>query len=133
MTTTAQENGDDVLATAGDALRAQALDRLKKRRDLNAHLLVYTLVNSAIWGIWAVIAVTSGSSWPWPVFLTLFWGIGVAMNVWDVYFRRPITEQELEREIDRLLGHGRGRARCWRGRCFCACSSLNAVLAGGIS
>ena len=34
--------------------------------------------------IWAVIAATSGSSWPWPVFLTLFWGIGLAMNAWGV-------------------------------------------------
>jgi hypothetical protein len=102
MTTATEENRDEVLATTHDALREQALDRLKKRRDLKAHLLVYTLVNLATWGIWAVIAATSGNSWPWPVFLTLFWGIGLVMNAWDVYFRRPITEQELEREVDRL-------------------------------
>lgn len=102
MTTTTEQNRDEMLASTHDALRGQALDRLKKRRDLKAHALVYTLVNLAIWGIWAVVAATSGSSWPWPVFLTLFWGIGLAMNGWDVYFRRPITEQELEREIDRL-------------------------------
>jgi hypothetical protein len=102
MTTTTQENHDEVLATTRDALREQALDRLKKRRDLKAHALVYLLVNLSIWGVWAVIAATSGSSWPWPVFLTLFWGIGLAMNEWDVYFRRPITEQQLQQEIDRL-------------------------------
>ena len=104
MTTTTQENREEVLATTDDALREQALDRLKKRRDFKAHALVYVLVNLSIWGIWGVIAVTSGSGWPWPVFLTLFWGIGLAMNAWDVYFRRPITEQELQREIDRLQG-----------------------------
>jgi 2TM domain-containing protein len=103
MTTTTEEH-DEVLATTRDALREQALDRLKKRRDFKAHLLVYTLVNLAIWGVWVVIAASSGGSWPWPVFLTLFWGIGLAMNAWDVYFRRPITEQELDREIDRLQG-----------------------------
>jgi hypothetical protein len=107
MTTTTEEGREEVLATTHDALREQALDRLKKRRDLKAHALVYALVNLAVWGVWAVIAATSGSSWPWPVFLTLFWGIGLAMNAWDVYFRRPITEQELEREIDRLQSpHG---------------------------
>lgn len=104
MTTTTEENHDEVLATTRDALREQALERVKKRRDFKAHLLVYTLVNVGIWAIWGVIAASSGSSWPWPIFLTLFWGIGVAMNAWDVYFRRPITEQELEREIDRLQG-----------------------------
>jgi 2TM domain len=102
MTTTTEENRDEVLATTRDALREQALDRLKKRRDFKGHLLVYTLVNLSVWGIWAVIAASSGGSWPWPVFLTLFWGIGLAMNAWDVYFRQPITEQELDREIDRL-------------------------------
>lgn len=104
MTTATEETRDEVLATTHDALREQALDRLKKRRDFKAHLLVYTLVNLGLWGIWAVIAASSGGSWPWPVFLTLFWGIGLVMNAWDVYFRRPITEQELEREIDRLQG-----------------------------
>jgi len=102
MTTATEQNREEVLATTHDALREQALDRLKKRRDLKAHALVYTLVNLAIWGVWGVIAATSGSSWPWPVFLTLFWGIGLAMNAWDVYVRRPIPEHELEREIDRL-------------------------------
>jgi len=102
MTTAIQDKHDEVLATAGDALREQALDRLKKRRDFKAHALVYVLVNLAFWGIWAVIAVTSGGGWPWPGFLSLLWGIGLAMNAWDVYFRQPITEQELQREIDRL-------------------------------
>jgi fatty acid desaturase len=102
MTSTAEENRDEMLATTRDAVREQALDRLKKRRDFKAHLLVYALVNLSVWGLWGVIAASSGGTWPWPVFLTVFWGIGLAMNAWDVYFRRPITEQELEREIDRL-------------------------------
>ena len=104
MTTTTHEKPDEVLAATPEALRAQALRRLTKRRELTTHAVVFTLVNLTVWGIWAAIAVTSGSSWPWPVFLTLFWGIGLAMNAWDVYFRKPITEQELEREIDRLEG-----------------------------
>lgn len=102
MTATTEDTHDEVLGTTRDELRDQALSQLKKQRDLKAHVLVYTLVNLTIWGIWGVIAATSHSSWPWPVFLTLFWGIGLAMNAWDVYFRRPITEHDLEREIDRL-------------------------------
>lgn len=49
-----------------------------------------------------MIAVNLHSWWPWPVFLTLGWVIGVVMNVWDVYLREPITENELQDEIDRL-------------------------------
>jgi 2TM domain len=53
---------------------------------------VYVLANLAFWGIWVVIGIGSHSWWPWPVFLTLFWGIGLLMNAWDVYMRTPISE-----------------------------------------
>jgi hypothetical protein len=34
--------------------------------------------------------------------VTLAWGVGFAFNAWDVQFRRPITEDELRREAERL-------------------------------
>jgi 2TM domain len=40
----------------------------------------------------------------WPIFPILGWGIGVAANAWDVYGRKPITEEEIRREADRLRG-----------------------------
>ena len=101
-TTTKPEDREDVVPTSPNDLRDQALLRLKKRRDLKAHALVYALVNLAVWGVWLVVAVNSHSWWPWPIFLTLFWGIGLVMNAWDVYYRRPITEDELRREIEHL-------------------------------
>jgi fatty acid desaturase len=103
MTTTTDER-EEVVATSPQALREQALRRVKKRRDFKAHLLVYGLVNAVVWGIWTVIAVSSHSWWPWPVFLTLGWGIGLVMNAWEVFLRKPITEQELQREIEHLGG-----------------------------
>ena len=42
--------------------------------------------------IWAVVGAGSGSWWPWPVFVTLGWGIGLVMNAWEVFIRKPITE-----------------------------------------
>jgi hypothetical protein len=81
----------------GDA-REQALDRLRKRQDLRGHLLVYALVNVVLWSIWASV----GGGFPWPLFVTAGWGIGVVMNVWDVYWRRPITEREIDEEVRRL-------------------------------
>jgi hypothetical protein len=32
------------------------------------------------------------------------WGIGLIMNGYDVYGRRPIREEQIQREIDRLRG-----------------------------
>jgi fatty acid desaturase len=104
MPTATADHRDELVATTPDALREQALERLKKRRDFKAHLFVYVLVNAVVWGVWLVIAASSHSWWPWPVFLTLFWGIGLVMNAWDVYVRKPITEDEVRREIEHLRG-----------------------------
>ena len=35
------------------------------------------------------------------MFLIAGWGIGVVMNAWDVYWRPPITEQDIQHEIER--------------------------------
>lgn len=102
MPGTRTDPADEVLASSPEGLRDQALRSLKKRRDLHTHAFAYFTVNVLVWGIWVIIGATSGSWFPWPAFLTLPWGIGLALNAWDVYFRRPITEAEIQREADRL-------------------------------
>lgn len=79
--------------------RTQALERLKKRRDFHAHLFVFVVINAAFWVLWAL---TNDGGYPWPAWLTGFWGIGLVINFWDVYVRRPITEADIVREMDRL-------------------------------
>src|SRR4051812_37546491 len=93
---------DDVVASTPEALREQALRRLKKRRDLHTHFFAYLTINALVWGVWVIIGATAHSWFPWPLWVTLGWGIGLAFNAWDVYFRRPISEGELQREISRL-------------------------------
>ena len=80
-------------------LRDRAIKHLKKRRDFHAHLLVYVLVNAFFVVIWAV---TMPGGFFWPVFPILGWGVGVAANAWDVYGRKPISEDEIRRETERL-------------------------------
>ena len=79
-------------------VREQAIERLKKRRDFYNHLVVYIVVNAAVWTVWAV----TGAGYPWPAWLSGLWGIGLIMNAWEVFLRRPITEADISREIDRL-------------------------------
>jgi hypothetical protein len=80
------------------ALRQQAFEQLKKRRDFLGHLVVYVVVNGAVWVIWLL----TGSGYPWPAWVTGAWAIGLLLNAWDVFGRRPITEAEIRREIERL-------------------------------
>jgi hypothetical protein len=79
-------------------LRKLAVLRLKKRRDFGTHIVVYIAVNAMLVAIWAV----TGAGFFWPIFPILGWGIGVAANAWDVYGRKPITEDEVQRETERL-------------------------------
>lgn len=90
MTTSQHESTSDE--------RARAHTRIKKRRDLRTHALVFILVNSAIVVIWAV---TSPGGFFWPVFLIVFWGIGLVMNAWDVY-SADISDEDIDRELARM-------------------------------
>jgi hypothetical protein len=79
----------------------RAMQQLKKRRDFRGHLLVYVLFNAFLVGIWAV---TDANGFFWPLFIIGAWGIGLVMNAWDVYWRRDITEEDIQREIEREDG-----------------------------
>ena len=79
-------------------IREIAVKRLKKRRDFRTHVVVYVLVNAFLWGIWAV----AGDGFPWPVFVTGGWGIGLLMDANETYWDKPVTEQEVQAEIERL-------------------------------
>lgn len=78
--------------------RAVALARLRKRRDFQNHLVAYVVINIAVWVIWA----TTGTGYPWPAWLTGIWGIGLVLNAWEVYLRRPITDADVDEEMRRL-------------------------------
>jgi hypothetical protein len=81
-----------------DALRDAAVTRLRKKRDFATHVLIYLLVNGFLVVIWAV----TGGDFFWPIFPIAGWGIGLAANAWDVYGRRPISESEIQQEMERL-------------------------------
>ena len=85
-----------VTDTRERAPRDRAVEQLKKRRDFRGHLLVYVLVNAFLVVIWAI---TGEHGFFWPVFVIGAWGIGVVMNAWDVYWRRDITEADIQREL----------------------------------
>ena len=79
-------------------LRSRALDRLKKKADFRAHLLIYCLVNAVVVVVWAM--TTHGFFW--PVFVLAGWGIGLVANFYEVYVREEPTEAQVAAEIERL-------------------------------
>jgi len=81
-----------------EELRERALQLLRKKSDLRAHLLAYVLINGFLVGIWAV----TGAGFFWPIFPIMGWGIGLAFNVWDVYRRAIPTEEQVRREMEAI-------------------------------
>jgi hypothetical protein len=77
--------------------RALALKRIKAKRDLGAHAVTYVVVNLFLVGVW----FWTGAGYFWPAWVIGGWGIGLALNAWDVLMRRPITEDDIEREMRR--------------------------------
>jgi hypothetical protein len=90
----------EVAPRTEEELREQAVSRLKKKRDFRGHVFIYVAVNAMLVVIWAI----TGAHFFWPIFPILGWGIGVAANAWDVYGRKPISEDEIRRETERLRG-----------------------------
>jgi hypothetical protein len=85
---------------ADDDARAAAKQRLEDKRGFYGNLVSYLVVNAVLVVIWAV----SDSGSFWPIWVIGGWGIGLALHGWDVFFRRPITEADIQREMKRQQG-----------------------------
>ena len=95
---TQQPSADVEAATYEPEGRRAAIERLRAKRDLSTHVIVYLVVNTALVVIWAV----TGAGYFWPVWVIAGWGIGLLLHIWEVYGHRPITEDDIQREMDRL-------------------------------
>ncbi len=83
------------MAEDGKDERAVAITRLTNKRDFRMHLGSYVIVNLMLVGIWA----TTGQNHFWPIWVILFWGVGLAFHGWWAYLAKPFTEDEIEREM----------------------------------
>jgi len=81
--------------TTSDYDRARA--RVEKKRKFRSDLVAYAVINAFLVGIWAF----SGAGYFWPGWLMGCWGFGLLMHTWDVLWRRPITEADIDRELRR--------------------------------
>jgi hypothetical protein len=77
--------------------RRAAIERLKNRRGFAPHLVVYLVVNGLLVLVWA----TTGGGFFWPVWVIGLWGIGLVMHAWTAFVQKPITEEDVRREIER--------------------------------
>jgi uncharacterized membrane protein YecN with MAPEG domain len=80
-----------------DKRREAAIERLKAKRSFSQNLVSYVVVNAFLVFIWAI----TGAGYFWPAWVMGGWGIGLVLHAWTVFGQRPITESEIQHEIQR--------------------------------
>lgn len=75
--------------------REWARKRLEKKRKLRADLVAYIVINAFLIVVWAL----TGAAYFWPGWVLGGWGVFLLLDAWQAYFRRPITEEDVDREL----------------------------------
>lgn len=81
--------------TGSSAEYASARKRVERKRKFAGDVIAYVVVNAFLIGVWAV----SGFGYFWPGWVLAGWGVLLVLDAWNVYFRRPITDADIEREL----------------------------------
>jgi 2TM domain-containing protein len=105
----APELSDEPTTAAGRAeaeLRDAAVVSLKRKRKFVQDAFGYVTVNGVLWLIWALTDRSTGGGMPWPAWISAIWGFLLAIDAWRAFGRwpaslhRPITEADIEREMN---------------------------------
>ncbi|CAN5703969.1 hypothetical protein BH10ACT3_BH10ACT3_07370 [soil metagenome] len=83
-----------------NAARQDALNRVQAKRAFTAGLATYVIINVFLWILWAVTNDGDGGT-PWPLWVTLGWGFGMALGAWGLYGRKPISDADIDKEMRR--------------------------------
>ncbi len=89
-------------------IRARIEKKYKERSGLIAHAIPYVIVNLVLWSIYFS---TDAGGFPWPMFVTFFWGIGFVSHFFAYYSkygggatrREEAIQREIERERERSM------------------------------
>jgi len=84
-----------------------AIKRIRAKRGFERHAMIYVAVNLLLVAIWAL----TGSEHAyhrhgaetdfWPIWPILGWGCGLAVHYWTVFHQKPISDDEIRREMEK--------------------------------
>jgi hypothetical protein len=87
----------DAASSAEPTERERARIRVERRHKLRADFVAYVVINLALVAAWAV----TGLGYFWPGWVLGLWGVFLLLDAWNVYYRHPITEAEIDEELQR--------------------------------
>jgi hypothetical protein len=73
----------------------------KKRAGFKRHLVNYVIVNAFLWAIWYFTGhkTNDGDFFPWPLWATLGWGIGIGFHYAGAYLYKG---DDVDKEYQKL-------------------------------
>jgi len=112
---------DSSVPERGDAeVRELAVKQIERKRRFELRAFAAAVLCAFLVVVWAVSEYNNAGGWPtngfsntssiphvwndWIIYPLIVIGLGVAIDAWNTYRRKPITEAEIEREMDRLTG-----------------------------
>ena len=103
-----------------EQVRSMAIKQIEQERRFHKHVVTYAVVGILLVVVWAISEYNTANGWPtkgfsessgtphvwnlWIVYPVVVFGALLAIEAWTTYRRKPITEQEVRRQIDRLKG-----------------------------
>jgi 2TM domain-containing protein len=107
-------------AGGGQLARQEAIKQIERRRHFRIRATVGTLIMIILVVIWAFSEYHNAGGWPtsgfsqsssipnvwnyWIIYPALVWVLAMAADAWFVYGHKPVSESEIQREIERQAG-----------------------------
>jgi len=70
---------------------------VERKHKFQGDLVAYVVINVFLVGVWAV----SGFGYFWPGWVLAGWGVLLLLDGWNAYFRRSVSEEEIDEELRR--------------------------------
>lgn len=72
----------------------------RKRVEFRTHLIVYCVVNGALWLLWYI----TGHGYPWPLWPLIGWGIGLIFHyLFEYRSSRLLSEEEEYKKLKKQI------------------------------
>ena len=75
--------------------RQAARKRVEKKHKFRGDVAAYVVINLFLIGLWAA----TGFGYFWPGWVLGGWGVLLLLDAWNVFYRRPITEEDIDAEL----------------------------------
>jgi hypothetical protein len=113
-------SGADERASSEQLARQRAIRQIERKRRFRIRASMGTLGMSILAVIWAFSEYHNAGGWPtsgfsqssgipnvwnyWIIYPAIAWVLLTAADAWFVYGHKPVSEAEIQREIDRQAG-----------------------------